>query len=177
MNMQNVHPVAGVRGCIVVVPATACADSPSVTHACSLRREIGCRTVFPFLHIHIHAVSDRKLVVVIDVAHRCRIDSRICKFEPQFTRSNPPTRGTGIENGFLRPVIVVYMDIIIRVNRVSFHSIGGRFQAAPKFVVAFSGRTPVAIIEIVVLCLYVSFILFDCVRSADKNGGIGGWRV
>ena len=65
------------------------------------------------------------------------------------------------------------MDIITRVDRVGFHAVGGRFQSAPKFVVAFSGRTPVAIIEVVVLCLYVSFILFNSVRTADKNGGIG----
>lgn len=85
MDMQNIHSVACIRSCIMVVPATACTNTSSIAYTCSLCREIRCRTVFPFLHIHIHSISVRKLVVIIDIAHRCRIDSRICKFEPQFT--------------------------------------------------------------------------------------------
>lgn len=103
MDMQNIHSVVRVRGRIVVVPTTARTNTTSVAHACSLHREIRRRPLFPLLHIHIHSISVRKLVVIIDVTHASRIEPRIRKFEPQFTRGNPPARGTGIENGFSVP--------------------------------------------------------------------------
>ena len=65
------------------------------------------------------------------------------------------------------------MDIVVLVNRVGLHSLGGRFQSSPKFVVAFSYGTPVSIIEIVTFCLYITFISVGFVRSTDKNRGIG----
>ena len=107
MDMQNVHSVVRVRGRIVVVPTTARTNTPSIAHTRSLHREIRRRPLFPLLHIHIHSISVRKLVVIIDVTHASRIEPRIRKFEPQFTRGNPPARGTGIENGFFRSVIIV----------------------------------------------------------------------
>jgi len=65
------------------------------------------------------------------------------------------------------------MYIIILVNCVGLHSIGGGFQSTPKFVVAFSCWTPVSIIKIVTLCLCITFASVSIVRSTDKNSRIG----
>ncbi len=172
MDMQNVHSVVCVRSCIMVVPATVCTKTSPIAHTCSLCREIRCRTFFPILHIHVHSISVRKFIVIIDTTHSSRIEPRICKFEPQFTRGNPPACGTRIENRFFRSIVIIYMYIIILVNRVSFHSIGSRLQSTPKLVVAFSYRTPVSIIEIVALLLYVTFISVNIVRSSNKGTGL-----
>ena len=149
--MQNVHPVVRVRGCIMVVPATVCTKTSSIAHTCPLCREIRRRPFFPILHIHVHSISVREFIVIIDTTHSSRIEPRICKFEPQFTRGNPPACGAGIENGFFCSVVIVYMYIIILVNCIGLHSIGGRLQSTPKLIVAFSYWTPVSIIEIVTL--------------------------
>ena len=157
----------------MIVSATIWTNASSITYTCSLYRKIRCRTVFPLLHIHIHSISVWKLVVIIDITHRSRIESCICKFEPQFTRGNPPARGAGVENGFFRSVVIVYVYIIVLVNRVALHSLGGWFQSTPKFIVAFSYRTPVSIIEIATLCLYIRFTSFHLVCSTDENRGVG----
>lgn len=173
MDMQNVHSVIRVRGCIMVVPTTVCTKTSSITYTCSLCREIRSRTVFPLLHIHIHSISIRKFIIIIDTTHRSGIEPRICKLEPQFTRGNPPACRTRVENRFFRSVVIVYMYIISLVNRISLHSLGSRLQSTPKFVIAFSYWTPVSIIEIIALLLYVTFISVNIVRSSDKNRGIG----